>query len=171
MPRHRKIDETDQLAEVRLKKQSLFPKTLKRPSDPEQAQEWLRRAADHLDDYYENYNGGPPFRFVADAIKRYLEDPKTRSLHHELGLVYPVGSPGSSDPRSRMAERKRGHKVVMLRNAGKSWGDIGDEVGLKDKRSVKNLYKKYSPLLPKVLQRERMGRAMKRILLELEEQR
>ncbi|MGC4096841.1 MAG: hypothetical protein QM706_06965 [Nitrospira sp.] len=168
MPRDKKASETNRQKKLLPKRQSLFPGTVKYPSDPEQAQKWLLRIADHLDDYFEHYNGGPPFRFVADAIRKYLENPKTTSLQHELGLVYPVGNPGNF--QSRMAEAKRGWRVVRLKNAGKSLGDICNEVCLHDKRSVKNLYKKYSPRLPKQLQRERMGRTMKQILLELEDE-
>ena len=166
MPRCKANHEKNRLLGARLKRKSLFPKTFKHPSDPEQAKGWLRGVADHLSNFP---NAGPSFRFVAYAIKKYLRAPKSRNLSKELGLVNPVGSPGNF--QARMTERKRGRIVVRLRDEGKSWPDIGEAVGLQDKRSVKRLYDKYSPLLQKQCQLDRISAEMKEFFCERKEER
>lgn len=75
--------EKNRLLVARQKRLSILPKTFKRPSDPEQAKEWLRGVADHLSNHP---NAAPSFRFVAYAIKRYLKHPTLR-LNKALGLV------------------------------------------------------------------------------------
>lgn len=159
MPQHKTNHEKERLSQAGLKRRSLLPKRFKRPSDPEQAKEWLRSVADHLSNFP---NAGPSFRFVAYAIKKHLRNPKTSFLAHELGLVYPPGNPGNF--QSRMNERVRGRTIVKLRDAGKPWGDICDAVGLQNKQSVKDLYKKYSALFPRERLQGRIDNDLKKFL-------
>ena len=110
MPRT-KDHEKNRLKKARLKKLSRFPKNakLKRPSDPEQAKEWLREVADHLSNHL---NAGPCFRFVAYAIKKYLRHPKTLDLASELNLIYSPGRPRTFKERTEEQRRaRRTHKL------------------------------------------------------------
>ncbi len=162
MPRY-KDHEKNRLKNARLKKLSLLPKNkkLKRPSDPDQAKDWLHEVADHLSNYP---NAGPSFRFVAFAIKRFLRKSDARDLSKELGLINPVGRPSSF--QARMKEREQGRKIVMLKDAGKPWHLIGKVVGLTDKRSLKRLYDKYSVLHPKEKQLAELDCSMKKFFEE-----
>ena len=102
---------------AQLQKPSLLPKTKlpKPPSDREQAKKWLHQVADHLDNLP---NAGPSFRFVADAIKKYLSG-KARTLEAALGLQKKRGVPGWPKERLRMAKT-----VHRLKKAGKSKSQI-----------------------------------------------
>ncbi len=138
-------------------KQSPF--SIRRPATVKEARKWLQRVAAHLSSYE---NAGPPLLFVADAINQYLQDPETRSLVHELGLVNPPGNPGNF--QSRMNERVRGRTIVQLKHAGKPLVHICDAVGLQNKQSVKNLYKKYSALFLKEESQDRIDKDLKEFL-------
>jgi gluconate kinase len=119
MPRD-KDHEKNRLRTARLKKLSRFPKStkLKRPSDPEQAKEWLRDVADHLSNLS---NAGPPFRFAAYAIKRFLRS-NTRNLSKELDLVSPRGRQRTF--KERITEKDRARKTHRLIREGKTWPEI-----------------------------------------------
>ncbi len=67
-------------------KSTAFPRNAssEQPSSPKEAREWLLRIADHLETFP---NAGPSFRFVAGAIKKYLQNPGANRLQQELGLV------------------------------------------------------------------------------------
>lgn len=114
-----------------------------RPKSPEEAKEFLRAVADHLSNV--PYASGR-FRFVAMAIKRFLRNSK-RGLSQELALVAPPGRPSTF--QERMRKKERGRKIVQSKHAGNQWYKIADEVGLKDKRSVKKIYKEFAPQLEK----------------------
>lgn len=157
-------EEVFKLVASPLNKPSRLPKTWKAPSSPDEAREWLLAVANHL---VKLPHASSSFRFIGRRIKRYLCHPETRDLYKELGLVNPVGRPSSF--QTRMREREQGRKIVTLKNAGKPWHLIGDEVGLRDKRSLKRLYDKYSALLPKEQQLERLDRCMKKFLQEFAE--
>lgn len=81
MPQRKANHEKNHLLQARLKRKSLLPQTFKRPSDPEQAREWLRKVADHLFDYP---YAGPAQRFVAYGLRRFLSGKE--SLGRALGL-------------------------------------------------------------------------------------
>lgn len=154
-------DEAFRLVASPLNKVPRLPKKWKAPSSPDEAREWLLAVATHLITWP---NASSRFRFMGYRIKRYLRDPETHDLHKELGLINPVGRP--SKFQIRMGERNRGRIIVKLKDAGKSWRLIGDEVKLDDKRSVKRLYDKYSILLLKERQLAILDRAMKQFLTE-----
>lgn len=159
-------DEAFRLVASPLNKSPRLPKKWKAPSSPDEAREWLQAVAEHLLAWP---NASPRFRFVGFRIKRYLRDPETHDLHKELGLVNPVGRP--SNFQTRMREREQGRKIVTLKGAGKPWHLIGDEVGLKDKRSLKRLYDKYSILFTEENRLAELDRIMKKDLNEKTRQR
>jgi hypothetical protein len=140
MPRT-KDHEKNRLKKARLKKLSRFPKNakLKRPSDPEQAKEWLREVADHLSNHL---NAGPCFRFVAYAIKKYLRHPKTLDLASELTLIYPPGRPRTF--KERTEEQRRARRTHKLRQAGKNMNQISKILKV-PYRTLVRTYEKYLP--------------------------
>lgn len=109
----------------------------------------------------------PPFRFVAYAIKRYprgskhLEVERARNLlYRALELVEPPGRRQTF--KERMSQRDRGRKTITLKQTRKPWHLITAEIGLKDNRSTKRIYKKTT----KEKQQLELDRAMKEILDE-----
>jgi len=144
MPRNQD-HEKNRLKNARLKKLSLFPKSarLKRPSDPEQAKEWLRQVADHLSNLI---NAGPGFRFVACAIKKYLRRPKTIELARELGLIYSPGRPRTFKERTK--EKDRARRTHELKQAGKNMNQISKILKV-PYRTLVRTYDKYLPAFKK----------------------
>src|SRR5262245_19697353 len=98
---------------ARGKRQSIIPKSFKRPSDPKQAKQWLNDVADHLSNLP---NAGPSYRFVAFAIKRTLRKGQPEDLCRELGLVYPPGRPRTF--QERRSEMDIARKIDALRRNG-----------------------------------------------------
>ena len=144
-----------------LNKAPRLPKKWKAPSSPDEAREWLKAVADHLLAFP---NGSSRFRFVGNRIKKYLRNHEKYDLYRELGLVEPPGRRRTF--QERMSERDRGHKIVKSKQDGKRWHEIGEQVGLKDTRSLKRIFKKYSSLLTKEKQLAVIDRAMKDFLRE-----
>jgi hypothetical protein len=135
----------------------------KGPSSPEEAREWLEAAARHLSEWP---TASRRLRFVGYALLQYLtEDDKGEPrLRNALGLVYPPGRPRTC--KELMSERERGRKIVKAKDAGKQWHMIGEEVGLKDKRSLQRIYKKFAPLFTKEKRLAELDRAMKEFFEE-----
>lgn len=161
MPRN-KDHEKNRLKKARLKKLSLFPKNtkLKRPSDPEQAKEWLRNVADHLSSFE---NAGPGYRFVAYAIKKNLRTGKPQDLGKELGLVYSAGHPRTF--HERMTEQDRARKTHNLLRDGQTKSQIASQLNV-DLRSLARTYKKYLPRFEKEEQMAPLDRAVRDVLRE-----
>jgi hypothetical protein len=161
MPRY-KDHEKNRLKNARLKKLSLLPKNkkLKRPSDPEQAKEWLRDVADHLSN---RLNAGPGYRFVAYAIKRYLRDSKARDLHKELGLIYPPGKPRTFQERKEETDTAR--KIDVLIRAGETWPQVEEKLGM-DRRTLERIYERHSARFRKEETRAPLDRAVREVLRE-----
>ena len=159
MPRNND-HEKKRLKNARMKKLSLFNTKLNRPSDPEQAKEWLRDVADHLSCFI---NGRSAYRFVAYAIKKNLRAGKPQNLGKELGLVYPAGHPSTF--QERMAEQDRARMTHKLLRDGQTKSQIANQLKV-DPRSLTRTYKKYLPRFKKEEQRAPIDRAVRDVLRE-----
>jgi len=154
--------EKNRLKSARLKNLSLLPKsnTLRKPSDPEQAKEWLLDVADHLSNLA---NARPHFRFVAYALKRFLRDSDNRDLSKELKLVYPQGTPGTFHIRTTKLDRARA--IHKLRLAGTSWKNVADELKI-DAGSLRKIYREFLPRFKKEEQLAPLDQAVREVLRE-----
>lgn len=156
-----KDHEITRLKNARLKKLSRLPKSkkLKRPSDSEQAREWLSQVADHLSSLL---NAGPGYRFVAYAIKRFLRS-NTRDLSKELGIVSPPGRQRTF--QERITEKDRARKTHRLIRDGKTWPEIEEKLDV-DQRTLKRTYKKFLPQFEKEERLAPIERAVREVLRE-----
>ena len=161
MPLRKNDHETNRLKNARLKKRALFPKSkkLKRPSDSEQAREWLRQVADHLSNFP---NAGPAYRFVACAIKRFLRG-KPGNLSKELGLVSSPGRPRTFP--ERIAEKDRARKTHKLIRDGKTRAEIEEMLDI-DQRTLWRTYEKFLPQFEEEERLAHLDRAVREVLRE-----
>jgi hypothetical protein len=152
--------ERNRLKNARLKKQSLLAKRFKRPSDPEQAKEWLTDVADHLSN---SPNGGPSYRFIAYAIKKILRNDKPEDLGRELGLVYPPRRPRTF--QERKAEMDSARKIEALIRTGKTWSQIEEKLDM-DKRTLERIYQRHEDRFRKEDRLAPLDRAVREVLRE-----
>jgi len=128
MPRSKDHDRT-RLRKARLKELSLLPATRKkRPSDPEEAKQWLRDVADHLSRLP---YAGPRFRFVASAIETYLADTKNHNLLEELCLIPSPRAKTKGQPKFSIDTTA---SVIEMLCAGQSVKRISTALDVKESR-------------------------------------
>ena len=162
MPRREKNHEKNRLKNARLKKLSLLPKNkkIRRPSDPVQAEEWLRDVADHLSNLPNASHG---YRFVAYAIKRYLRNSEMRDLHKELCLVHPPGKRRTFP--ERIAELDWARKTHQLKRDGQSLSQIANQLET-DLRTLRRRHKKFLPQFEKEELLAPLSQAVREVLRE-----
>jgi len=143
---------------TRLKNRSDFPKRFLRPSNPQQAREWLHDVAAHISNLP---NTGPRFRFVAYAIKKTLRSGKLENLSKELGLIYPAGRPRTF--QERKTEKDMARKIDALRSNGKTWAQM-ESILDADKRTMERIYQRHKDRFRKEKMLAPLSRAVREVL-------
>jgi hypothetical protein len=156
----RKDRERNRLKNAPKKRQAVLPKRFKRPSDPEQAREWLNDVADHLSSLP---NSGPSSRFVAFAIKRTLRKRRPEDLSKELGLIYPPGRPRTF--KDRRLDTDIARKIDALIRNGSRWPQIEEKLNM-DRRTLERIYERHEARFRKEERLAQVGRAAREVLRE-----
>jgi len=141
------LAEVQRKADTQLRRRRLPFRPLKRrPADPKEARRWLAKVADHLSTYP---YASAALRFVASAIKRYLQGSKNLNVDRARSLLYSelclVDRSGKRQTFSERTKRRADGAVIeslMQKNKKQSLRMIADEMG-KDKRTVEGIYEEW----------------------------
>jgi hypothetical protein len=108
-----------------------------KPESIEQAREWLDAVGEFLSRVPHASNR---LQYVARAISEYLVGNGKLTLGQAFGLERRVGAPKSECRERPGARLALACKAVRLWHGGKSWNEIGDELGCEDVRELRRIW-------------------------------
>jgi hypothetical protein len=121
------------------------------PRDPAEAAKWLAELCQQMEYHLDQYKFEPDETFISFELAQWFiaavraAEKDGVSLEPALGLRRGKGRPKETGPGKHFHVAQQ---VFFLRNLGKSWKTVCEELNFADQRELQKIYKRE---LPKVL--------------------